>query len=207
MNTNQQPATSQKLTANRRMNTRNLILAGLFCALMVVGANLRIPFPLVPLTFQPFFAILSGLLLGASLGMISQGAYLLLGLAGLPVFAGGSAGLLYVTKPTFGFLIGFLLAAGLAGLLTRGSPRPGLLRVTMASLAGLCVVYAVGVLYMYLIQSLYLAMAVSLGGIAKGMLPFFLKDLALFLAASALAVRLMPLVRTGNRARTETRVG
>ena len=182
-----------------RIDTRQMILMGLFCGLMVVGANLRIPFPLVPLTFQPFFAILSGLLLGASMGMLSQIAYLLLGLAGLPVFAGGSAGLLYVTKPTFGFLIGFLIAAGLAGALTAKSNRPSALQVTMASLAGLGVIYVVGVGYMYAIQSLYLGTEATLPAIAKGMIPFFLKDLALFLAASALAVRLIPLVRNRKR--------
>ena len=193
---------SQSTIPNRqsmRLNTRQLILAGLFCGLMVVGANLRIPFPLVPLTFQPFFAILSGLLLGATMGMLSQVAYLLLGLAGLPVFAGGSAGLLYVTKPTFGFLIGFLIAAGVAGFLTGRNSKPSALQVTLASIAGLSVIYLVGVVYMYAIQSLYLGTEATLAGIAKGMIPFFLKDLALFLAASALAVRLIPLVR--NRAR------
>ena len=184
----------------RRLNTRQLILAGLFCGLMVVGANLRIPFPLVPLTFQPFFAILSGLLLGSTVGMLSQGAYLLLGLAGLPVFAGGSAGLLYVTKPTFGFLIGFLIAAGIAGFMTSRKAKPSLVDVTLASVAGLAVIYVVGVVYMYLIQSLYLGAEATLLAIAKGMVPFFLKDLALFLAASALAVRLIPLVRKNTRA-------
>jgi biotin transport system substrate-specific component len=181
--------------SHRQTQTRNLILAGLFSALMIVGANLRIPFPLVPLTFQPFFAILSGLLLGASVGMVSQAAYLLLGLAGLPVFADGSAGLLYVTRPTFGFLIGFVLASGVAGLLTRGTEKPTFKRVALASLAGLGIIYGIGVLYMYLIQSLYFAMDVSLMVIVKGMSLFFLKDLLLFLAASVLAVRLIPLLR------------
>ena len=181
--------------SQRYSQTRNLVLAGLFSALMIVGANLRIPFPLVPLTFQPFFAILSGLLLGASAGMVSQAAYLLLGLAGLPVFAGGSAGLLYVAKPTFGFLLGFLLASGVAGLLTRGAGRKGFRHIVLASLVGLGVIYLVGVLYMYFIQSLYLAMDVALWDVAKGMALFFLKDLMLFLAASVLAARLMPLVR------------
>ena len=194
----QSPVYSKGFPA-RRLNTRQLILAGLFCGLMVVGASLRIPFPLVPLTFQPFFAILSGLLLGAAVGMLSQVAYLLLGLAGLPVFAGGSAGLLYVTKPTFGFLIGFLLAAGVAGFLTSRKGKPSLVDVTLASVAGLAVIYVVGVMYMYLVQSLYLGTEVTLLAIAKGLIPFFLKDLALFLAASALAVRLIPIVRKNTR--------
>jgi biotin transport system substrate-specific component len=184
--------------AKRRFNTRDIILAGLFSGLMIAGASLRIQFPLVPLTFQPFFAILSGLLLGPVLGLFSQFAYLMLGLIGIPVFAGGSAGILYVFKPTFGFLIGFALSAWLAGWLVGSHARPGFLRVLASALAGLIVIYSVGILYMYGIQAFYLAKTVHLADIAKGMLPFLVKDAVLFAGASVVSVRLIPLLRRGN---------
>jgi biotin transport system substrate-specific component len=101
--------------SHRQTQTRNLILAGLFSALMIVGANLRIPFPWVPLTFQPFFAILSGLLLGASVGMVSQGAYLLLVWPDCRFSPMAQPVCCMSTRPTFGFLIGFVLASGVAG--------------------------------------------------------------------------------------------
>jgi len=185
--------------ANKKFSTRDLILAGLFSGLMIVGASLRIQFPLIPLTFQPFFAILSGLLLGSTLGLFSQIAYLLLGLVGLPVFAGGSAGLLYVLKPTFGFLLGFALSAWLAGRLVGTSFKPGFLRVLTSAMSGLIVIYVLGILYMYGIQAFYLAKAMSLADIAKGMLPFFLKDAVLFAGASVAATRLIPLLRQNKR--------
>lgn len=179
----------------KMFSARDLVLSGLFCGLMIVGANLRIPFPLVPLTFQPFFAILSGLLLGPVLGALSLIIYLLLGLAGLPVFAGASAGPLYVLQPTFGFLLGFMLAALAAGKLTWRKAKLSLADILLASLVGLLIIYVAGILYMFLIQTLYLANEVTVLGLTMAMVPFFIKDLVLFAGASVLASRLIPLVR------------
>ena len=191
-------ASSNLHSINRKkFSTRDVILAGLFCGLMIVGANLRIQFPMVPLTFQPFFAILSGLLLGASLGAISQTAYLLLGLVGLPVFAGGSSGLLYVLKPTFGFLLGFILSAWITGTIIGRLRKPRFLHILLSSLAGLLVIYILGILYMYGIQTFYLDQIVSIPTIAKGMVLFLLKDAVLFIAASAVSFRLIPMLRKG----------
>ncbi len=182
----------------KRFSTRDIILAGLFCGLMIVGANLRIPFALVPLTFQPFFAVLSGLLLGPALASLSMSAYILLGLAGLPVFASSGAGISYVLQVSFGFLIGFLLSAWVSGTIANGKNRPTFARMLSASAAGLVAIYAVGILYMYGIQSIYLAKSVTLFSLAKVMLPFFLKDAVLFAGASLLAARLVPLLRVNR---------
>lgn len=86
-------------------------------ALSAAGSLLRIPFFPVPLTLQFFFALMAGLTLGKSWGALSQLMYLLAGLAGLPVFAGGG-GPGYVLQPTFGFLLGLIPAAWCAGQLS-----------------------------------------------------------------------------------------
>lgn len=95
-------------------NHAPLALCGLFTALMAVGAFIHIMVPLgiwqVTISLQIFVAVLAGLFLGRRLGFLSVLAYLVLGLAGLPVFAHGG-GLGYLMKPTFGFLLGFPCAA------------------------------------------------------------------------------------------------
>ena len=68
---------------------KNMILCALFAALIAVGAFIKIPGPFVPFTLQYLFTMLSGLLLGSKLGLVSVGVYILLGLAGLPVFTQG----------------------------------------------------------------------------------------------------------------------
>lgn len=184
-----------------RIGTREMVLAGLFVALMIVGAKLKIPFPLVPLTFQGFFAILSGLLLGARTGLFAQLAYLLCGLMGFPVFSDESAGLEYVLRPTFGFLLGFALAAWLAGRISERLPTDRAQlprRVFAASAAGLAAIYALGILYLFAIKNLYAGVPVALSAIAAGMAPFFIKDAVLFFLASVLAIRLIPVLAAGR---------
>lgn len=133
----------------KSISIQNRILCGMFAALIAVGAFIRIPVPVVPFTLQFFFTTLAGMLLGPRLGMASVLVYLALGLAGLPIFAqGGGPG--YVLVPSFGYLIGFAVGAFLTGKLTerRG---PSFLRLLGAGLAGLAVVYSIGMLYYYLI--------------------------------------------------------
>ena len=81
--------------------TKTLIYCSLFTALIAVGAFIKIPVPVVPFTLQYLFTMLAGLLLGSRKGTLSVVAYMLLGLAGLPIFSEGG-GFWYVLKPSFG---------------------------------------------------------------------------------------------------------
>ena len=85
-----------------------MILVALFAALIAVGAFIRVPVPLVPFTMQTFFVVLAGMLLGKKLGGASALVYLAVGLIGIPVFTQGG-GIGYVLKPSFGYLIGFVV--------------------------------------------------------------------------------------------------
>lgn len=100
-----------------RVETRDLILCALFAALMGIGANVA-PFLTigsVPITLQLLFAIMAGGLLGSRIGAFSMLAYMLIGLAGAPVFAGFKGGISSVLSPTFGFIISFIFVAYIAG--------------------------------------------------------------------------------------------
>ena len=134
---------------------KNMILCALFAALIAVGAFIKIPGPFVPFTLQYLFTMLSGLLLGSKLGLVSVGVYILLGLAGLPVFTQGG-GIGYVLQPSFGYIIGFALGAFITGRIAEKKDRPGLGRLLAAGLAGLGVVYLLGMIHYYLISALYL---------------------------------------------------
>ena len=174
----------------RGTRTRELILCGLFTALTAVGAFIKIPVPVCPFTLQLLFTTLAGLLLGARLGLVAVSVYLVLGLLGVPVFTqGGGPG--YILQPTFGYLIGFALGAWLTGRIARSVPNPSLKRILAANFAGLAVVYALGMLYVYIINNFYL-------GTALGIWPLFLYcfvlavpgDICLCILAAMLASRL-----------------
>ncbi len=115
-----------------------------FVALMVAGAYIKIPFPLMPLTFQTVFAVLSGLILGTKKGIISMTAYAVLGLVGIPVFAGGG-GIQYVVMPSFGYILGFIASAGVAGIAAKGNKR--LWQIIIISLLAFLSDYVFGIAY------------------------------------------------------------
>jgi len=96
-----------------------------FVILTIVGAFIRIPLPFtpVPVTLQTFFVLLSGAVLGGMRGAGSQGMYMLLGLAGIPLFTGTGSGLAYVCGPTGGYLTGFIAASVCTGRLMNNSKQ------------------------------------------------------------------------------------
>ena len=166
-----------------KTDTRALILAGLFAALTAIGAFIRIPLGLIAVTLQTFFTAMAGILLGPKWGALSQAAYVVLGLVGLPIFLLGG-GPSYVLQPSFGFVVGLIPCAWITGLLSGGGRSPG--RIVLACLAGECVLYLIGVPYMYVICNAYLGrdMAVETA-VRTGMLVYLPGD-ALKTAAAAL---------------------
>ena len=130
--------------------TKSMIYCGLFTALIAAGAFIKIPVPVVPFTLQYLFTMLAGLFLGSRRGMISVVAYMLLGLAGLPIFSEGG-GIWYIFKPSFGYIIGFCIGTFVTGYIAEHLKKKTIFRYLAANLAGLLTVYACGMVYYYII--------------------------------------------------------
>lgn len=159
-----------------------------FALLTAIGAFVRIPLPFtpVPITLQTFFVLAAGIYLGGRDAAASQGLYLGLGAAGLPVFAGGS-GLAHLFGPTGGFLLAFPIAAWLVG----GSLRPGdrAARALLVLVSAMAIVFALG--------ATWLAHVMGVGpgrAFALAVLPFLPGAALKITAATALVVR-PPIVR------------
>ncbi len=155
-----------------------------FVVMTALGAHVRIPLPWtpVPITLQTFFVQLAGATLGPTLGAACQAVYLLAGVAGFPVFAGGESGLFHLLRGvTTGYLIGFVAAAVLVGRLVRLRSEPGFLWILGSMAAGSLVVYTCGVSWLKWSLGLSLSNA-----IAKGMLPFLVGDVVKTCAAAGL---------------------
>ncbi|MEG1930583.1 MAG: biotin transporter BioY [Anaerovorax sp.] len=179
----------------RKSKTKDLISCSIFVALIVVGAFIRIPIPLVPFTLQFLFTMLAGLLLGGKLGLTTVGVYIAMGLFGLPVFAEGG-GITYLLKPSFGYIIGFALAAYVTGIIANKVAKPGYKRLLAANFTGLGIVYLFGMIYCYLISYFYL-------GTPIGLWPLFLYcfvlavpgDVVLCILGAMMAKRMIPVVK------------
>ncbi len=136
----------------RKGKTLELTLASMFIVLIAVGANITtiVPFLVVggvPITLQTFFAVLAGLVLGSRLGAITTSTYAFIGLVGIPVFAQFGAGLGMVFKPTFGFILSFILAAYAAGKIVE--KRKSVASFITASLVATAINYVIGTNWMY----------------------------------------------------------
>ena len=173
-----------------KFSARDITLVAVFAALNVVAAMVaRYGGSVVPFSLMPFMAMLAGGLLGARLGAMSFVVYILLGLAGVPVFAqppfGGPA---YVLQPTFGFLAGFVGCAYVVGFLLKNRQQGTFAPYFLAMAAGVVVYNLIGIPYLYFVLNFYLGRTISLGQLlAIGLTPFIVLDLVKAAAAAALA--------------------
>jgi len=171
-----------------------MLLCALFTALTAVGAFIKIPVPVCPFTLQFLFTNLAGLLLGSRLGAISVGVYVVLGLAGLPIFASGG-GIGYIFSPTFGYILGFLLGAWAAGKI-REKLAPKFRSFLIAGFANLFIVYALGMGYYYFISNFYLK-GTGIGVWALFLYCFLLAvpgDICLCILGAVLGKRILPII-------------
>ena len=139
---------------------------------LALSAQVAMPLPFspVPLTGQTLGVLLLGLVLGHRRGAASVLTYLLEGSVGLPVFAGGAGGLPVLLGPTGGYLIGFVAAAYLTGLLAERGWDRGRATTLLAMLVGNGVIYVCGLPWL----------SIFVGAdkvIALGLLPFLFGDL------------------------------
>jgi len=128
------------------LDNRRIAYSGIATALMIISTFIKFPFQPVPITLQPFIVLIIPMIFGLKISFTGIFTYILLGLIGLPVFANGG-GLSYFLQPTFGYLIGFLLATIPISLISE--KVSGLKGKLLGGLIGLVVIYTIGVLYLY----------------------------------------------------------
>ncbi|MFJ6380715.1 biotin transporter BioY [Kitasatospora sp. NPDC092039] len=150
--------------ASTRLGTqvRDLALVAGGAVLTGVAAQLSVNVPgsPVPVTGQTFAALLVGTALGARRGAASLALYLLAGMAGMPWFAEGTSGW---AAPSFGYVLGFVLAAAVTGALARRGADRRPVDTAVAMVLGSLAVYAVGVPYLAVSLHVSLARAAELG--------------------------------------------
>lgn len=132
----------------KNLKARTISYVALFTALTAIGAFIKIPIPYIPFTLQILAVYLAGALLGARLGLLSQLCYVLIGLVGVPVFAEGG-GFGYIFKPTFGYLLGYILGAYVNGWLISRFSLSTIRSIFFANAASLLTVYFFGCIWLY----------------------------------------------------------
>jgi biotin transport system substrate-specific component len=162
----------------------------MFAVLMALGAYLVIPIGEVPFTLQTFFVYLVGLVLEPWAAAGSQLLYLLLGTAGLPVFAGGASGPQVLLSPVGGFLLAFPLAALTESLI---SERGGRWKGALSLAAGFSVVFGLGIGFFLSYEG-----SVSVEATVVGFAPLMIWDAVKAALAYTVGLRLPRILRSGT---------
>ncbi|MFO8065438.1 MAG: biotin transporter BioY [Spirochaetota bacterium] len=184
------------------------VYAAIFTGLITVGAYITFPLPFspVPIVLQNFFVLLAGLLLPLRWSLAAVALYLGLGAVGLPVFSAARGGLAHFAGPTGGYLVGFLPAVMVCGLIGSNarraaedaSPAAGsIVRDAAAAVAATLVIYAVGTPWLASVAGLDAS-----GALAGGVLPFLPGDAIKIVAAVGVARATRPLITSYRSGRT-----
>ena len=165
-------------------------VCALSCALIILGTFIKIPLPMISITLQLEFVLLSAMLLGAWRSSLSVAAYIILGLCGVPVFTA------CVLKPSFGFIIGFLVASAVTGFIVEHLKERTFWKLFFAAMVGTVIIYVIGTVYFYFVTRLYLN---TYPGFMKMMsacvFTTFPKDAVFCLLLAFIAKRVYPAIR------------
>ena len=172
-----------------KINIRQMTLISLFSALTAVGAFISIPLYPVPLTLQTLFTLLAAMTLGSVMGASSQIIYVLLGVVGLPVFAGFKAGIGILFGPTGGFIFGFIISTYIIGKIIELKKDKNIFYYFLAGIIGTIILYIVGITQLSLVTGIGIKKAITVG-----MLPFLPGDILKIIAASFITSKLKPII-------------
>lgn len=147
-----------------------------FAVLTYLGSQVSIylPFTPVPITLQVLTVILAGLILGPRLGVLSQVEYVMAGVLGAPVFAGGKSGIVALAGPTGGYIVGFVFAAFVTGTVYRVYRRRNDWSIFLSAATGVATIYIFGATWLAILFVLSgLSIFESIGkSMMLGVVPF-----------------------------------
>ncbi|MGI6212738.1 MAG: biotin transporter BioY [Anaerovoracaceae bacterium] len=177
----------------RKSSVYNLVLVAMFAALITVCAWISFPLPFtqVPISLATMAVGITACLLGWKRGTLAVIVYVLLGIAGVPVFAQFSAGLGVIAGPTGGYIVGYIVFAFVTGILLSvwGRKKYTVLNVTGAVLIGLFFCYLLGTLWY--VVSMHVT---PIAALTLCVVPFIPGDILKTIVTVILAVRLKPVL-------------
>lgn len=174
--------------ARRSTIARDAVLVVGFAFFTALAAQISIPlgFTPVPLTGQTFAVLLAGSVLGMRRGVASQGLYWVMGLIGLPFYAGGEGGWSNGTGATLGYFVGFMVAAAVVGYLAERRNDRNFVSSMSAMAMATVAIYACGATWLSLHLNIPFA-AGETNAISLGVTPFLVGDVLKMALAGAIA--------------------
>ena len=173
----------------RKSRITKMILCAMFAAITAVLSQIAIPIGPIPINLATFAVFCAGALLGPRLGALSMTVWVALGAVGVPVFTMLSGGFAILTGPTGGFIIGYIPAAFLVGLIIDKANSRKIYVYPIAMIAGAVIYFTLGTVWF---------MVVMITGPVQALMacvvPFLIGDAVKIVAATSLCFALRPIV-------------
>jgi len=185
----------------KNSNIVKSVFIALFAAIICVGCIMAIPLPGgVPISMQNMFCMLAGTILGSFYGFLSVSVWIVLGAAGIPVFANARGGLAILQGPTGGYILGYALGSLVAGLIA-GHPIQGdskkrlsiWIKISIAAFLGYIMVYIPGIPYFMHVMAAKGKPQTFVSALKITFIPFTFGDFLKWIITIPLSVYLRPI--------------
>lgn len=137
------------------MTIKRIAIDSIFLALLIVSSYISIPLSDISLTLQVLVVLLLALILPFIDAEIIIIVYIVMGLFGIPVFSTFSAGFSKIFMPSFGFILSFIFVPIIVKLLSKLKIKSETLKTLLISFKALIVIYLIGIMYLFVIRSVY----------------------------------------------------
>ncbi len=172
-----------------KTNIKKIVVCALMAALTAVLSQIAIPMAPVPINLAMLSVFIAGGLLGPINGAISQAVYVALGAIGVPVFASFSAGVGIIVGPTGGYIIGYIIAAFVTGIIIKHSNKSYTMHI-VAMIAGLIACYILGTAWF-----MYVTKTALVASLMMCVVPFLIGDALKIALATILVKRLRKVIK------------
>jgi len=184
-----------------KLTVKDMALCALFAALISIGAVFSIPLPgNVPISIQPFVAMLAGAVIGSRRGAISMFVYMMMGVIGLPVFSNMTRASEAIAKGTFGYIIGFIVCAFVTGkIIEESRKKDSKVGYFIGPVIGILLDYVLGLPFLFIVQSIATDGLLPLQKVLEwGFYPFIGLDILKAALVTIVALSVVPKLEKAN---------
>lgn len=178
------------------MKTKDITFTAIMLSILIVCSQISIPIGPVPITLQTLAILLIGYFLSPKKSALATTLYLIMGLAGLPIFSAFSGGPQSILMPSFGFILGFIPASYVHSKYLEKYSNLEIKHLVISGILSFSITYIIGLTYMAAILNLYLNSGLTLTGILMaGFIPFIPGDILKLIVGILLAKQVLPIIR------------
>src|SRR5699024_2400528 len=179
-----------------QMKTKDITLTAIMLTILIVCSQIALPIGPVPITLQTLAVLMIGYSLSSKQAVLATTLYLIMGLAGLPIFSAFSGGPQSILMPSFGFILGFIPSSYIHAKYLEKYSRLEIKHLIISGMLSFSITYIIGLTYMAAILNLYMNSGLALTGILMaGFIPFIPGDILKLFVRILLTKQILPIIR------------